>query len=176
MHELIFESPYGLKLMRNEALDYYYVQQGAEPGFAGSAVLAVDSDRNALLIRSRRPPVDGIALEVPRGGSERGETALQCASRELGEETGLWLSEGCFLDLGFFHPDNAVLASRVGLFLAFSERPFHTLPLQSDPDEVISLEILPIEILIAAIQDGTIMDGATLSLTAKAVLGGHLVP
>lgn len=51
----------------------------------GSVVLARDSDGRILLVR--QPPGHGWSL--PAGIINRGEPPLQCAARELAEETGL---------------------------------------------------------------------------------------
>ena len=43
-----------------------------------------------VILRPRHRPVRGTnALEFPQGGIEAGETSVQCAKRELEEETGL---------------------------------------------------------------------------------------
>lgn len=41
-----------------------------------------------LLQKQYRPPLDKIVIEVPAGLIDPGETAEQCAVRELMEETG----------------------------------------------------------------------------------------
>jgi len=41
-----------------------------------------------LLQKQYRPPIDKVCIEVPAGLIDEGETAEQCAIRELKEETG----------------------------------------------------------------------------------------
>jgi len=52
------------------------------------AVVPIDSDNQVLLVRQFRYPVDASLLEVPAGGIEPGEDALDCVRRELQEEIG----------------------------------------------------------------------------------------
>jgi ADP-ribose pyrophosphatase len=55
---------------------------------AGAAVVAVDHDGNVLLVRQFRPAVSAHVLELPAGIVDPGESPLECARRELEEETG----------------------------------------------------------------------------------------
>jgi 8-oxo-dGTP pyrophosphatase MutT (NUDIX family) len=41
-----------------------------------------------LLQKQFRPPIDAVTIEVPAGLMDEGETAEECALRELKEETG----------------------------------------------------------------------------------------
>ena len=41
-----------------------------------------------LLQKQFRPPIDAVTIEVPAGLLDEGETAEECAVRELREETG----------------------------------------------------------------------------------------
>jgi ADP-ribose pyrophosphatase len=52
------------------------------------AIVPVDDEDNVLLVRQFRYPVDCALLEVPAGGIEPGEDAVDCVRRELQEETG----------------------------------------------------------------------------------------
>ena len=56
------------------------------PGGAG--VLPIDEEHNVLLVRQYRNAVGDMVLEIPAGKREGQEPFLQCASRELEEETG----------------------------------------------------------------------------------------
>jgi len=52
------------------------------------AIVAVDDDNNIILVRQYRKPVEGVLLEIPAGTMEKDEEPLECAKRELREETG----------------------------------------------------------------------------------------
>ena len=52
-----------------------------------SAVVAFDSDGKIILVKQNRFP-HGRVLEIPAGTLEKRETPMQCARRELLEETG----------------------------------------------------------------------------------------
>jgi len=53
------------------------------------AIVAVDRDDRITLVRQRREPARARLLELPAGTLEPGEGPLECARRELAEETGL---------------------------------------------------------------------------------------
>jgi 8-oxo-dGTP pyrophosphatase MutT (NUDIX family) len=53
-----------------------------------------DSPPLILLQKQFRPPIDKICIEVPAGLMDEGETAEECALRELKEETG-YIGEIC---------------------------------------------------------------------------------
>lgn len=68
------------------------------PGFPRLAGLAVTlRGDDALLVRRRNPPDAGL-WGFPGGHVELGETALQCAARELAEETGVIATPRQYLD------------------------------------------------------------------------------
>lgn len=51
-------------------------------------ILPITTDKQVILARQFRPGPKQIMLELPGGGIEKGETALEAVKRELLEETG----------------------------------------------------------------------------------------
>ncbi len=72
----------------------------------GVGIVAVDDEGAVLLVRQYRHPAQELLWEIPAGGRESGESALETARRELAEETGYaaeaWLGVGAtFLAPGY---------------------------------------------------------------------------
>lgn len=64
------------------------------------AIVPVTDDKEVLLIRQFRPPVNGYVIEFPAGLNDRGDTLEEAARRELLEETGYSARELIFLTKG----------------------------------------------------------------------------
>ncbi|MDQ2987905.1 MAG: NUDIX hydrolase [Pseudomonadota bacterium] len=60
-------------------------------------ILPVFDDGNVLLERQFRYPLDQVFIEYPAGKIDPGEDPLECAKRELQEETGYTASEWQFV-------------------------------------------------------------------------------
>lgn len=84
------------------------------PGGAG--VLPVHDDGTVSLIRQFRPAADSLLLEIPAGRLNPCEPPLQCAARELLEETGI--SAANFVSLGLIHSSPGVFDEVIHLFAA----------------------------------------------------------
>lgn len=53
------------------------------------AILSHPENGPSLLLQKQfRPPIDKVVIEVPAGLVDEGESAAECAVRELREETG----------------------------------------------------------------------------------------
>jgi len=52
------------------------------------AIVPVTDERNVLLIRQFRPPLNGYVIEFPAGLNDKGDSLPEAARRELLEETG----------------------------------------------------------------------------------------
>ncbi|HVW09835.1 MAG TPA: NUDIX hydrolase [Bryobacteraceae bacterium] len=83
----------------------------------GSAVMMpVDEKNRVLLVRQYRLPAGQFLWEIPAGKIDDGETALQAAKRELGEETGLKAKK--WKKLATFFPSPGYVEEKMTIFLA----------------------------------------------------------
>lgn len=58
-----------------------------------SAVVAVTNDKKILFVSNYRYPVGMRILEIPAGIIDNGESPMECAKRELEEETGYFANK-----------------------------------------------------------------------------------
>src|SRR6187549_829015 len=77
-----------LRLAQVQLQDGRLVQREFVEHAPGAAIVAVDEHGQVLLVRQPRPAVGAAVLELPAGLVDAGETPLECARRELAEETG----------------------------------------------------------------------------------------
>lgn len=83
----------------------------------GSAVvMPVDAKKRILLVRQYRLPALKYLWELPAGRVDAGETPLQAAKRELGEETGYRARK--WQKLAIFYPSPGFLAEKMTIYLA----------------------------------------------------------
>jgi ADP-ribose pyrophosphatase len=122
---------------------------------------------DTVLVRQWRHAWDESSWEVPAGTSNEGEDPLECARRELAEETGLVASR--YTSLGIVH-GAAMLTGRVHMFLAESITEAERNPESYEQDmEVLRL---PFEEALQAAMSGEIAHSGSvtaLSRTARAL-------
>jgi ADP-ribose pyrophosphatase len=80
------------------------------------AIVPLFDDHSVLLERQYRYPLERAILEIPAGKLEFGEDPLECAKRELKEETGFEASEWIFL--GKIHPVISYSTEFIDIYLA----------------------------------------------------------
>ncbi|MDG2306791.1 MAG: NUDIX hydrolase [Candidatus Binatia bacterium] len=138
------------------------------PGAA--AILAVTDSNEIVLIRQYRHAAGEYLWEVPAGTRDGEEPPLDCARRELSEETGFTAEE--WTDLGEMLPAPGYACERIHLYLA---RGLGRAQQKLDEDEVIA-EVRPVPVAEALrwVADGTVIDAKTAVALCRAQLRGLL--
>ncbi|OYT65447.1 ADP-ribose pyrophosphatase [Candidatus Bathyarchaeota archaeon ex4484_205] len=125
------------------------------PGAVG--IIALDGDR-LLMIRQYRAALDKYIVEIPAGTLEEGEKPLECAMRELEEETGHRAEEWRLL--GEMYPTPGYSTEIITLFYATRLRPGRR---KLDVDEEIEVIQVPLREVPKLVSRGEIKDGKTLA-------------
>jgi ADP-ribose pyrophosphatase len=120
---------------------------------------ADDPDPQILLIRQYRYAADGVIWEIPAGRLDPGEAPLECARRELLEETGATAQRIEPLTTIFTTP--GFCDEKIHLFVA-TGLTVNEADSQREPDEFMELVPLPLSQAIGLIRDGQITDGKTI--------------
>ena len=126
------------------------------PGGAG--VLPVHADGTISLIRQLRPAVDAVMLEIPAGRLSPAELPVECARRELREETGITAAD--LIPLGTVYSSPGVFDEIIHLFAATG---ISQGPAQPEDDEEIEVLRLPLNEALQMASDGRISDAKTLA-------------
>lgn len=121
------------------------------------AVIALLDDGRLVLVRQYRYPVGKVLLELPAGKREAGERTLDCAMRELAEETGYTASEWAYA--GEIH--NAAAYSTESIWLWFA-RGLTPGPQRPDAGEFVETVCLDAQALQDLDQSGQLPDVKTL--------------
>jgi ADP-ribose diphosphatase len=126
------------------------------------AVVAVARDGTVTLVRQRREAVRKLLLELPAGTLEDGETPLECARRELEEETGL--TGGDWRELAAFYTTPGFCRERMHLFLAQGVEPGTARPEADEELEVVRLSGGELAAHLGEIEDAKTLAGLLLYL------------
>lgn len=126
------------------------------PGAA--AIVAVDGEGAVTLVQQYRHAAGGFIWEIPAGVLHPGEEPIQCAARELREETGLLA--GSWHRLGSILSSPGFCDERIHLFLG---RDLTTTEQQLDHDEVLSVSRVPLSQALDMIRGGAIEDAKTIA-------------
>jgi ADP-ribose pyrophosphatase len=121
-------------------------------------ILPLMSDGTAVLIRNRRYAIGQVLLELPAGTLEKGEIPINCAGRELIEETGF--IAGRLQPLTAFFASPGIISERIYAFAAFNLEPAAV-----DLDEGEEIEVVPTPFAeaIEMVRDGRIQDAKTIA-------------
>lgn len=122
-----------------------------------AAILAFDEDDKVLLVKQHRFP-HGYVLEIPAGTLEEQEEPIQCAFRELEEETGYKAKE--MTHMITFYPSIGYNTEAIHCYLATGLKKSSKLKL--DDDEILSVEKMGLKELLEMIKAGKIQDSKTI--------------
>lgn len=125
------------------------------PGAA--AVVALTENGKIVLVRQYRTALDRVTVEIPAGKLSPGEDPLDCARRELKEETGFCAGRIAYL---------TTIATSAG----FADELIHIyLATQlsfeganPDDDEFLNVDLVDLPELVDAVLDGAIEDAKTV--------------
>ncbi|MET3289603.1 UNVERIFIED_CONTAM: ADP-ribose pyrophosphatase [Brevibacillus sp. OAP136] len=121
------------------------------------AVMALTDDNKLLAVRQFRKPLERSIIEIPAGKLERGEEPIECARRELLEETGYTAKELTLLSSFYTSPGFAdeILHLFVATGLTAGEA-------QPDEDEFVEVLHLSLEEARQLHAAGDIRDAKTV--------------
>ena len=125
------------------------------PGAA--AVVALTENGKIALVRQYRTALDRVTVEIPAGKLDPGEDPLDCARRELTEETGF--SAGRIAYLTTIATSAGFADELIHIYLA-TQLSFEGA--DPDDDEFINVDLVPLSELIDAVLDGKIEDAKTV--------------
>ncbi len=125
------------------------------PGAA--AVVALTETGKIVLVRQYRTAIDRVTVEIPAGKLDPGEDPLECAKRELHEETG-------------FRPGRIRFLTSIVTTCGFCDEIIHIYLAthlefdapDPDDDEFLNVDVVPLSELIDAVLDGKIEDAKTV--------------
>ena len=129
----------------------------------GVAIFPVDDDGNCYLVRQFRYPFGEMVLEAPAGKLEKGEDPLECAVRELSEETGFEAEQ--LIDFGRCYTSPGFSTEVLHIYLARGLRAGRSHP---DQDEYLNVEKIPLTALLDMVMRNEISDGKTIIAILKA--------
>lgn len=121
------------------------------------AVVALTDDGRICLVRQYRTALGRVTVEIPAGKLAPGEDPLECASRELLEETGMEAEKIAYLttiasSAGFC---DELIHIYMATGLSFSKS-------SPDADEFINVDLVEVGELVDAVLDGRIEDAKTV--------------
>lgn len=121
-------------------------------------IMPMLDERTVVLIRNERFAVDQTLWELPAGTIESGEPPLECAGRELIEETGY--RAGHIEHLIDFFPSPGICTEQMHAFVG---RELTHIGQDLDENERITAEVMLLDKSIQMVRDNTIRDGKTIA-------------
>ena len=121
------------------------------------AIVALTEDGRICLVRQHRTALGRVTVELPAGKLSPGEDPLECAGRELLEETGMSAEKIAFLTT--IASSDGFCDELIHIYMATGITFSRSDP---DADEFINVDLVPLSELIDAVLDGRIEDAKTV--------------
>lgn len=140
------------------------------PGSTG--IVPIAEDGTVLMMRQYRHAVAEYLLEIPAGTIENGESPLDCAMRELEEETGYTARE--FTEIAQVYIVPAYSDEKIYVYLARGLKPATQ---HLDADEILEIVKYPFEEVLRLIRENVIVDALTVLSIYQAhmyLMGNHV--
>ena len=126
----------------------------------GSVILAVNDQDEILLIHQHRYPIDRFIWELPAGKLNRGEDPLDCARRELAEETGYGATDWKKLTAIYTTP--GFCSEMLHIFLATGLSPRPEGRMLEEGELTMTMKNTPLREALSMIDRGEIIDGKSI--------------
>jgi ADP-ribose pyrophosphatase len=137
----------------------------------GAVIFAAFPDSSLILIKQHRYPIDKYIYELPAGKLDPNETPLDCAKRELEEETGY--KANVWQKLTAIYTTPGFCNEQLHIFMAQDLYPAENGRNLEEGEQTMTVEILPLQAVIDMIEKQTIVDGKSICgiMIGKAILG-----
>lgn len=143
-----------IELGNGKVVEYDYIGHNG-----AAAVLPVNYEGEILLVRQYRDAVDGFTFEIPAGGKNNtDEKAIDCAARELEEETGFYSNE--LVPLITINTTVAFCNEKIEIFFT---KGLEASTQMLDEEECIEIFAFSLEEILDMIKDGEITDSKTVA-------------
>ena len=121
------------------------------------AVVALTAEGRICLVRQYRTALGRVTVEIPAGKLAPGEDPLECANRELLEETGMVAEKMAFLTT--IASSDGFTDELIHIYMATGLTFGKSSP---DDDEFINVDLVEVSELVDAVLDGRIEDAKTV--------------
>ena len=143
---------------------YYFID---EPKSSDSSAILLRWKNKIVLVEQYRPAIRKFSIEIPRGYAEPGESSIDCAIREVDEETGFSITKNMLTILGYLNPNSAILTSRVTIHYGHIDDSQNQKPVSTEINRCI---FATYNEFCSMVLSGIITDGFTISAFALAML------
>ncbi len=126
-----------------------------------SVIFPVTREGKVVMVRQYKSGVDEIFLELPMGFIEEGESPVECAARELKEETG-YTTEDKLESLGAYYNSPGKVRQRFHVFLA--RNLVRNAGQSLDKNEDLEVELVDLQKIDEMIKSGEHVTGACSAL------------